>query len=144
MIDFSSPATQHEALAAFFKAYQAFTARPDDMLARRGLSRVHHRILFFIARSPELSVSELLARLKVSKQALNVPLRQLVQMRLVDSRTDADDKRKRLLVLTADGLKLEAALRKEQIRLLRQCFEQLDDSAVAGWLEVNLALARHW
>ena len=40
---------QQAAMEAFFFGYQAFTAKPDEMLAKRGLSRVHHRILFFIA-----------------------------------------------------------------------------------------------
>ena len=80
-------------MQAFFMAYQAFTARPDEMLARRGLSRVHHRILFFLARSPALSVTQLLACLDVSKQALNIPLRQLQEMQLVISAAGAGPSR---------------------------------------------------
>lgn len=45
-------AVQQAAMEAFFFGYQAFTAKPDEMLAKRGLSRVHHRILFFIAKYP--------------------------------------------------------------------------------------------
>lgn len=129
-------------MEAFFGAYRAFTAKPDEMLARRGLSRVHHRILFFIAHQPGLSVSELLVRLGVTKQALNIPLRQLVEMQLVDSAPAADDKRKRLLALTPDGAKLEQKLRREQIRTLEQVFEEVGEDAVAGWLKVNEALAK--
>ena len=91
MIDLKKPAAQQEAMAAFFFAYQAFTAKPDEILARRGLSRVHHRILFFIAQSPGLSVSQLLGYLDVSKQALNIPLRQLLEMDLVQSSTASDE-----------------------------------------------------
>ena len=47
-------------MEAFFFGYQAFTAKADEMLERRGLSRVHQRIVFFIARYPNLSVKELL------------------------------------------------------------------------------------
>src|SRR5690606_13520856 len=75
---------------------QAFAARPDELHARRGLSRVHHRILFFIAAYPELSVKQLLGYLRVSKQALNTPLRQLIEMHLVESQPAENDKRKRL------------------------------------------------
>ena len=49
MLDLKTSTAQQAALAAFFFGYQAFTAKPDEILARRGLSRVHHRILFFIA-----------------------------------------------------------------------------------------------
>ena len=128
-------------MEVFFGAYRAFTAKPDEMLARRGLSRMHHRILFFIAHQPGLSVSELLTRLGVTKQALNIPLRQLVEMQLVDSAPAADDKRKRLLALTPEGAKLEQKLRQEQIRTLQAVFGEVGEEAVAGWLQVNQALA---
>ena len=53
-------------MQAFFFGYQAFTAKADEMLERRGLSRVHQRIVFFIARYPQVSVKELLALLGVT------------------------------------------------------------------------------
>ena len=140
MIDLKKPTIQQQAMAEFFFAYQAFTAKPDEILARRGLSRVHHRILFFIAQSPGLSVSELLAYLGVSKQALNIPLRQLLEMDLVRSSTAANDKRKRELGLTREGEKLEQALRKEQIRLLQRALDSADSDTMSGWLAFNQAL----
>ena len=85
MLDLKNSVTQQTAMEAFFLGYQAFTAKADEMLARRGLGRVHHRILFFIARYPGLSVKELLAALGVSKQALNIPLRRLTKQAAVFS-----------------------------------------------------------
>ena len=141
MLDLKNSVTQQTAMEAFFLGYQAFTAKADEMLARRGLGRVHHRILFFIARYPGLSVKQLLSALGVSKQALNIPLRQLLEMQLVQSVTAADDKRKRLLGFTAEGAKLELALRREQAKLLRRVFGETGEAAVHGWLAVNQALA---
>ena len=141
MPDLKNPQVQQAAMEAFFFGYQAFTAKPDEMLARRGLSRVHHRILFFIAKYPGLSMKELLGYLGVSKQALNTPLRQLMEMHLVQSEAAADDKRKRLLGFTAEGARLEQALRREQARLLQRVFAEVGEDAVQGWLKVNLALA---
>ncbi|MCY1491122.1 MarR family protein [compost metagenome] len=140
MLDLKNPTAQQLAAEAFFFAYQAFTARPDEMLAKRGLSRVHHRILFFIARHPGLSMKELLDVLGVSKQALNPPLRQLMEMHLVESVAAEDDKRKRRLGLSAEGAKLEAALRSEQTRLMRRAFAEAGTEAAHGWLAVNQAL----
>ena len=141
MTDLKNRDIQLTAMEAFFHGYQAFTAKPDEMLARRGLSRVHHRILFFIAKYPGLSMKELLGYLGVSKQALNTPLRQLMEMHLVQSEAAADDKRKRLLGFTAEGARLEQALRREQARLLQRVFAEVGEDAVQGWLKVNLALA---
>ena len=140
MLDLKNPISQQQAMEAFFFGYQAFTAKADEMLERRGLSRVHQRIVFFIARYPNLSVKELLALLGVSKQALNIPLRQLVEMHLVDSVASETDKRKRLLALTAEGAKFEQTLRREQVKLLERVFAEAGEAAVNGWLAVNLAL----
>ena len=140
MLDLKNPTTQQTAMEAFFFGYQAFTAKADEMLARRGLSRVHHRILFFIAKYPGLSIKQLLGYLGVSKQALSTPLRQLLEMHLVESLTAADDKRKRLLGFTAEGAKLERALRREQAKLLQRAFAEAGEAAVGGWLAVNQAL----
>lgn len=127
-------------MEAFFFGYQAFTAKADEMLAKRGLSRVHHRILFFIARYPGLSVTQLLGYLSVSKQALNIPLRQLQEMHMVESVAAAEDKRKRQLGLTEEGTKLEQMLRREQSKLLQRVFEEAGEPAVQAWLSVNQAL----
>ncbi|MNN73143.1 MarR family protein [compost metagenome] len=103
---------------------------------------MHQRIVFFIARYPNLSVKELLALLGVSKQALNMPLRQLLEMHLVDSVASETDKRKRLLELTAEGVRFEQALRREQVKLLERVFAEAGETAVNGWLAVNLALGK--
>lgn len=142
MFDLKNSDSQQQAMEAFFFGYQAFTAKADEMLERRGLSRVHQRIVFFISRYPDLSVKELLEKLGVSKQALNVPLRQLMEMNLVDSVPCATDKRRKLLTLTEEGRRLEQGLRREQVKLLQRAFADAGEPAVAGWLAVNLALAQ--
>ncbi|MGB3124526.1 MAG: MarR family transcriptional regulator [Pseudomonas sp.] len=141
MLDLKNQTSQQQAMEAFFFGYQAFTAKADEMLERRGLSRVHQRIVFFIARYPTLSVKELLELLGVSKQALNMPLRQLQEMHLVNSVASETDKRKRLLELSEEGLRFEQSLRREQVKLLQRAFGEAGEAAVAGWLAVNQALS---
>ncbi len=142
MLDLKNCSSQQLAMEAFFFGYQAFTAKADEMLARRGFSRVHQRILFFIARHPDLSVKELLGVLGVSKQALNMPLRQLMAMDMVHSTAPETDKRKRLLSLSAEGQAFEQALRREQVKLLQRVFAEAGPEAVEGWLRVNQALGK--
>ena len=92
--------TQHkeeqmnEALALFYFAYKTFTEKPDEIIKEYGIQRVHHRILFFIARFPGISVNELLSLLEISKQALHGPLRQLVEKGLIESNEAMHDRRK--------------------------------------------------
>ncbi|WP_338547315.1 MarR family transcriptional regulator [Pseudomonas benzopyrenica] len=141
MLDLNQTAQQRLVMETFFFSYQAFTAKADDMLARRGLSRVHQRVLFFIAREPGLSNKALLEVLGVSKQALNIPLRQLLEMQLVAMETDATDKRKRRLSLTRGGAALEQTLRREQMRLVQAALATAGPTAAEGWLAFNQALA---
>lgn len=129
------------AIEQFYFAYRAFTNPPDRILAQRGLGRVHHRILYFVGRNPHISVNALLAMLSVSKQALNAPLRQLIEMRLVEMGTAGHDRRVRELTLTASGAKLEARLTGTQMKQLQAVFEESGPTAEAGWHKVMLNLS---
>jgi DNA-binding MarR family transcriptional regulator len=124
------------AIEQFYFGYRAFTAPPDRILDQRGLGRVHHRILYFVGRNPQISVNTLLGLLSVSKQALNAPLRQLIEMRLVAMDTAEYDRRVRQLTLTVNGAKLEAQLTGTQMKQLQAVFEKSGASAEAGWHQV--------
>ena len=129
------------AIELFHFAFRAFTARPDEILAELGLGRVHHRILYFVGRSPALRVSDLLATLGVSKQALNAPLRQLMASGLVEVRADAGDGRVRRLALSKKGSALEKRLSRTQREILETAFGAKGARAEAGWREVMTELA---
>lgn len=109
MIDLKRQAELHAAIELMFHAYRAFTAPPDAILAQRGLGRVHHRILYFVARNPGITVSALLGVLGVSKQALNAPLRQLVDAGLITTSTSDRDRRSKLLEQGVEARHLGAA-----------------------------------
>ncbi|WKJ90623.1 MarR family transcriptional regulator [Methylomonas montana] len=129
------------AIEQFYFGYRAFTVQPDRILAERGLGRVHHRILYFVGRNPRMSVNALLSMLGVSKQALNAPLRQLVEMQLVAIDTAEHDKRVRELSLTSSGAELETQLTGTQMQQLQTVFEQVGSDAEAGWHQVMRSLS---
>jgi len=138
-----SPETELRlAIEQFYFGYRAFTAPPDRILDQRGLGRVHHRILYFVGRNPQISVNALLDILNVSKQALNAPLRQLVEMRLVVMNAAEHDRRVRQLSLTSTGKKLEAQLTGTQMKQLQTVFEEVGTNAEAGWHQVMHSLSR--
>ena len=126
----------NRALELFFFAFRAFTAGPDRTLEARGLQRVHHRILYFVGRNPDISVNGLLGILGVSKQALNAPLRQLLEMHLVESRISSVDRRVRQLRLTTEGSKLESALSNSQRKLMDKAFQRLGRDAETAWRQL--------
>lgn len=136
MVDQKQQAELRQAMELFFFAYREFTGGADIVLAERSLGRVHHRILYFVGRDPGCSVNALLETLQVSKQALNGPLRQLVEMGLVISVTAGHDRRVRSLDLTETGRVLEAQLSGIQMEHLALAFAAAGPEAEAGWRRV--------
>ncbi len=121
--------------------YRAFTAEADQILEQQRLSRVHHRILYFVARDPGLAVGELIDILAVSKQALHGPLRDLLQAGLVVSTPHPADKRSRCLTLSDEGSALEQAVTQAQHRLLKEVLGS-DQTESAAWHTVMARLAK--
>lgn len=140
MVDLKRQAELRDAIEGMFFSYRAFTERPDRILERRGLGRVHHRVLYFVGRHPGISIKGLLDLLKVSKQALNAPLRQLIEMHLLAVTANDEDRRIRNLQLTEEGRHLEAELTGAQMRHLEAALAHASPEAEAGWREVMMAL----
>lgn len=125
----------------FYFAYRAFTSHPDKVLAQRGLGRVHHRILYFVGRRPGMAVSALQDTLQVSKQALNAPLRQLIEMKLVSVAAAPHDRRVKQLSLTEKGGQLEQQLTATQTKQLDAAFKSVGKEAAMGWRQVMQKMA---
>lgn len=143
MVDPTRQAALRDAIEALYFGYRAFTDRPDRILERRGLGRLHHRILYFVGRHPDVSVSGLLEILAVSKQAINAPLRQLVEMTLIAQSPAPGDRRVKRLRLTAQGERLEGELTGVQLRQLEAAFETAGPAGEAGWAAVMKSLGAH-
>ncbi len=135
MVDLNRADQLNAAIELLHFAYRAMIARADQLLARRGLGRLHHRILYFLARSPGSSVSALIRTLGVSKQALNAPLRQLLAQDLVSQSRAATDQRIRKLDLTAAGRRLEARLSALQREQFADAFGTVGAEAERAWRE---------
>jgi DNA-binding MarR family transcriptional regulator len=140
--DVDSEARLRESIELFYFAYRAFTDRADKVLQRRGLGRVHHRILYFVGRQPNGAVNGLLQALGVSKQALNAPLRQLVAMKLIAVETAPHDRRVRQLALTPAGRTLERQLTGLQMKHLGAVFAATGPQCEAQWRAVMVALGQ--
>jgi DNA-binding MarR family transcriptional regulator len=128
------------AIELMYFGYRAMVAKPDRLLAARGLSRVHHRILWFVARLPRPSVSQLLRVLQVSKQAAAAPLRDLYAQGLLTFERGADARVKRL-ALTPAGRRLEGRLSALQRRQFAHALASAGGYRARGFRAVLTALA---
>jgi DNA-binding MarR family transcriptional regulator len=108
----------------------------DRGLAAQGLGRAHHRALYFIARKPDLTVSELLGLLAITKQSLGRVLNELIERDLVEVRPGERDRRQRLLRLTKDGTALESSLFDALREKLSAAYARAGQQAVGGFWAV--------
>jgi DNA-binding MarR family transcriptional regulator len=120
--------------------YANLTRSIDAGLARQGLGRAHHRALYFIARKPDLTVSELLGILAITKQSLGRVLGELGDRGLVETRTGDRDRRQRLLRLTPSGAALEAELFDALREKMAAAYSHAGQGAVGGFWAVLEAL----
>ncbi len=86
-----------------FFAYRDFVSDPDEVLAKLRFGRAHHRVLHFVNRNPGMKVAELLDVLKITKQSLGRVLKQLIDEGYVLQKEGANDRRQRLLYVSAAG-----------------------------------------
>ncbi|BBO00059.1 MarR family transcriptional regulator [Sporolactobacillus terrae] len=132
----------NKVLMLFYFGYRTFTEKPDQIIEKYGIQRVHHRILFFIAQVPGITVNDLLSILEVSKQALNTPLRLLSEKNLIKMVQADFDKRYKLLYLTEQGKQLESKLSHVQREQMKTIFDSLGSNHQKAWIDVMNALAK--
>ncbi|UVO49018.1 MarR family transcriptional regulator [Sphingomonas sp. SUN019] len=108
----------------------------DRGLAAQGLGRAHHRALYFIARKPDMAVSDLLALLGITKQSLGRVLNELAERGLVETRPGERDRRQRLMRLTAAGAALENELYDALREKLSAAYSKAGQGAVSGFWAV--------
>jgi DNA-binding MarR family transcriptional regulator len=119
-----------------FFAYRDFTNAADVILNELGLGRAHHRALHFIGRNPGITVSDLLALLRITKQSLARVLSVLVARGYVAQAPGSADRRQRLLTLTQAGVALERRLFERQRDRLAAAYREAGGPAVDGFRRV--------
>jgi DNA-binding MarR family transcriptional regulator len=115
-----------------FFAYRDFTSDPDQILARYGFGRAHHRVVHFVNRRPGLTVAELLDVLKITKQSLARVLKQLIDTGHIVQVQGPRDRRQRELYPTAKGRALSLALAAPQSRRIARALEGSDAAGRAA------------
>ena len=129
-----------QGIEMMFYAYRDFTAEPDAILTDYGFGRAHHRVIYFVGRYPESTVSALLGILQITKQSLNRVLGQLVREGFIVQNQGLRDRRQRLLQLTEKGRNLEAQLTATQRARFARAYQDAGAEAVEGFRKVILGL----
>jgi DNA-binding MarR family transcriptional regulator len=118
-----------DVIELLFFAYRDFVSDPDGVLAKFGFGRAHHRVLHFVNRHPGMKVAELLDVLRITKQSLGRVLKQLVDEGYVVQKEGENDRRQRLLYVTAKGETLAMKLAGLQTERIAKALAELGPGA---------------
>ncbi|KGE01070.1 MarR family transcriptional regulator [Rhizobium sp. YS-1r] len=114
-----------ETIELLFFAYRDFVSDPDAILAKIGMGRAHHRVVYFVCRQPGMMVTDLLDTLQITKQSLARVLKQLIESGYIRQMAGAKDRRQRRLYPTLAGRELALALSEPQSRRIARAMEDL-------------------
>ena len=129
-----------QGIELLFYAYRDFTEVADQMLAQYNFGRAHHRVIYFVSRNPDITVSDLLSILKITKQSLSRVLGQLVREGFIEQKTGVQDRRQRLLTLTEKGEALERELTEQQRALIAAAYREAGAESVEGFRKVMMGM----
>lgn len=125
-----------DAIELMFFAYRDFISDPDLILSKHNFGRAHHRVLHFVGCNPGMSIAELLEILQITKQSLARVLRDLIDNDYIRQQIGDNDRRKRLLYLTAKGRNLHNDLISPQIKRFLDMFSEIDPDNFNAWKRV--------
>jgi DNA-binding MarR family transcriptional regulator len=121
----AAPQPCWDLIELLFFAYRDFVGDPDEVLAKLGFGRAHHRVLHFVNRNPGMKVADLLDVLKITKQSLGRVLKQLIDDGYIMQREGANDRRQRLLYVTRRGEELAMQLAALQTARIARVLDEI-------------------
>jgi DNA-binding MarR family transcriptional regulator len=89
-----------------FISYRETFSDSKKVLDKHSIGLAHHKVIHLLSMYQGISISELLKRLKVTKQSLNRVLNDLIKLEIVTFRKDDQDTRVKHIFLNEKGKKL--------------------------------------
>ena len=85
-----------EFIQLLFYAYKETTDDPKELLSKKFFGLAHLRAINLIESNPGISLTELIFKLKITKQSLNRVLRELLKSKMIKQIKDKGDTRKKI------------------------------------------------
>ena len=89
-----------------FISYRDTFSDAKRVLDKHSIGLAHHKVIHLLSMYEGISISELLKRLKVTKQSLNRVLKDLIKLEIVSFKKDEQDTRVKHVFLNEKGKKL--------------------------------------
>ena len=95
-----------DVIEKLFLSYRETFSDSKKILNRYSIGLAHHKVIHLLSMYEGISISELLKRLKVTKQSLNRVLKDLIKLDIVTFKKDNQDTRIKHIFLNEKGKKI--------------------------------------
>ena len=95
-----------EFIEKIFVSYRETFSDAKKILDKYSIGVAHHKVIHLLSLYEGITISELLKKLKVTKQSLNRVLKDLIQLEVIEFKKDKKDTRLKHVYLSDKGLKL--------------------------------------
>ena len=89
-----------------FVSYRETLSDAKKVLDKYSIGLAHHKVIHLLSMYQGITISELLKRLKVTKQSLNRVLKDLIKLEIVSFKKDDQDTRVKHVFLNEKGKKI--------------------------------------
>ena len=113
-----------------FYAYRETYSDPKKILKKYSFGTAHHKAIHLIERHEGLTVSDLLNKLKITKQSLNRVLKDLIKNKSILIKKGEVDSRQRHILLNEKGKKLFEEIFLEQKKGIYSALKNADADSV--------------
>ena len=119
-----------------FYAYRETFSDPKKILSKKSFGPAHLRALNLIERNPGISLSEIMFKLKITKQSLNRVLRELIESKMIKQIKDSDDTRRKNIYLDKEGQIFFEKVYETQKKRIYYALKNSDPKSVIQFKEV--------
>jgi len=113
-----------------FYAYRETYSDPKKILKKHSFGTAHHKAIHLIEKYNGLTISDLLSKLKITKQSLNRVLKDLIKNKVIILKKGEIDSRQRQIFLNEKGKKLFDEIFMEQKKRIYTALKNSDSDSV--------------
>ena len=125
-----------EYIEKIFNGYRETVADAKKVLDKHALGTAHNKVIHLISLYEGITISNLLRKLKVTKQSLNRVLNDLVEIKAIKFKRDEIDTRVKHVYLTEEGEKIFDEIFSAQKKRIYDAFLSSDSNDVISFDKV--------
>ena len=120
-----------ELIERLFTSYRESFADAKKILDKYSIGIAHHKVLHLLSMYKGITISELLKKLKVTKQSLNRVLKDLIQLETIFFEKDQQDTRMKHIFLNDKGEKIfEEVFLAQKKRIYKALLNSSSDQVI--------------